>query len=147
MDDKYKTQGQTQQPQTGGVGSLVKEHGPVVTGDIRPSGPEPEIHRELKEIDVRSIPEFPTVGPEERKVGIEPAGESVPVEPSGIVHPSIMTEEEAKQKAEHEKPENALKWFAALILKHFQTIHHNLIQNSPPKADQPLAEKFKSQKL
>jgi len=128
MDDKNKTRGQipSQQPQAG-FGSLVKEHGPIAAGGLRPSGIEPEIHRELEQIGVKSVPEFPKVGPEERKVGIEPAGESVPVEPSGIVHPSVMTEEEARLTLKHAKPTESRFGLATLIVKFFKSIHHKLL--------------------
>lgn len=147
MDDTDKTQGQTQtqqQPQMGGVATLVKERelpvtssaGPSVSEFVMPSGSEAEhkIDRELAGMDVRPVTEFPTVGPEEQKAGIRESTPPVKTEPSGLVQ-TPMTEEEARQTAKHEKPENALKWFAALIVKHFNSIHHNLIQNS----------KFKSQ--
>jgi len=131
MDDTDKTQGQTpsQPPQAGGVGSLVKEHGPISTG-VRSSSPEPEIHPKLEQIGVvESAPEFPTLGPSEQKAGISPAGDSVPVEPSGIVHPSIMTEEEAKQTLKQEKPTASIKWIAALVVKFFKKIHLKLLTN------------------
>ena len=129
MDDTDKTQGQipSQPPQAGGVGSLVKEHGPIAAGGLRPSGIEPEIHRELEQTGVKSVPEFPTLGPEERKLGIEPAGESVPVEPSGIVYPSVMTEEEARQTLKNAKPSESRFGLATLIVKFFKTLHHNLL--------------------
>ena len=147
MDDKNKTQGQTQgqqpqqsqvgdtqgqvqtqqQPQAAGVGSLVKEHGPVAT-DVRLSIPEPEIHPELEQIDVKSVPEFPEVKPEHKAVGIEPAKESVPAQtaPSGLVQ-TPMTEEEARLTLKHAKPTESSFGLATLILKFFKTIHHNLL--------------------
>ncbi len=118
-----------QQPQTGGVGSLVKEHGPIATGELRPSRPEPEIHRELQEI-VKSVPEFPEVKPDERQVGISPAKESVPVKttPSGL-NKIPMTEDEAKQELKHENPTNSNWGYLALFVKFFKTIHHKLLTN------------------
>lgn len=133
MDDKNQIQGQVpnQPPQQGGAGSLVKEHGPIATGDVQPSGIEPEIHRELEQIGVKSVPEFPEVKPEHQRIGISPAKESVPVQtvPSGHVQ-IPMTEEEARQTLKEEKPENALKWLAALIVKHFKQAHHKLLTSN-----------------
>jgi len=130
MDDTDKTQGQTpsQQPQAGGIGSLVKEHGPVATGDLRPSGIEPEIHPELEQIGVKSVPEFPTVGPSEQNAGIRPAKESVPVQtsPSGLVQ-TPMTEEEARLTLKHAKPTESSFGLATLIVKFFKSIHHKLL--------------------
>ena len=146
MDDTDKTQGQIQnqqqvqqpqqqvqqQPQAGvgvqGVGSLVKEHGPVASDGLRPSAPEPEVHPELEQIGVRSVPEFPEVKPEHQKVGISPAKESVPVQtaPSGLAQ-IPMTEEEARQTLKHSKPSESRFGLATLIVKFFKSIHNNLL--------------------
>jgi len=140
MDDKNKTQAQTQsqqpqqsqvQPPQQGVGSLVKEHGPVATGDLWPSGIEPEIHRDLEQIGVKSVsPEFPEVKPDEQRIGIKPAKESMPVQtaPSGLAQ-IPMTEEEARLTLKHTKPSESRFGLATVIIKFFRTIHHNLLTN------------------
>jgi hypothetical protein len=128
MDDKNKTQGQvqTQQQPVGGVGSLVKEYGPVA---IR-SSPEPEIRSEVEHIVVKSAPEFPEVKPEHQAVGISPAKESVPVQtkPSGLTQ-IPMTEEEAMQTLKNTKPTESRFGLATVILKFFKTLHHKLLIN------------------
>jgi len=131
MDDTDKTQGQipSQPPQAGGVGSLVKEHGPIAAGGLRPSGIEPEIHRDLEQIGVKSIPpEFPEVKPDEQQIGIKPAKESVPVQttPSGLAQ-IPRTEEEAKQELKHENPTNSNWGYLALFVKFFRKLHHKLL--------------------
>ena len=127
-----QSQAQAQQGQmplqTGAVGSLVKEHGPISADGLRPSAPEPEVHPELEQIGVRSVPEFPEVKPEHQKVGISPAKESVPVQTTPSGHVQIpMTEEEARQELKHENPTNSNWGRLAVIVKFFKTIHHKLL--------------------
>ena len=124
MDDKNKTQAQSQvqqppaqQPEGGSVGSLVKEHGPISADGLRPSGPEPEIHPELEKIDVKPVPEFPTVGPSEQKVGIRPSGESVPVKTEPIGLAKLPAVEEVKTIIKTTNVNYSLRWWAETVKK------------------------------
>lgn len=128
------------QPQAPGGGSVVqqpvvtpvsvpqKEQQPVaseVSEFVKPSEAEPVIHPELAEVGVKEVTEVPELTLEDKKAGIEPAKESVPVSaaPSGLVQ-LPMTEEEALRTIKTTKPSDSRHWWAVLVEKVFQVLKY-----------------------
>lgn len=141
MDDaNQNTQLADTQPQAPGGGSVVqqpavtpvsvpqKEQQPVsseVSEFVKPSEAEPVIHPELSEVGVEKVKEVPDLTLEDKKAGLEPSSESVPVStaPSGLVQ-LPMTEEEALRTIKTTKASDSRHWLAVLVEKVFQLLKY-----------------------
>lgn len=147
MDDKSKIQGQggqtqnQQQPpvqnqplQAGGVGTIIKEHEPAIVSQpdsgvsefVKPSETEPKVYDELEKLGVKSVSETLRLDEHAQKAGIDHAGESIPVEPTGYA-PITMTEAMAQQTIKNAKLTDSIKWRAALMVKFFKKMHRELL--------------------
>lgn len=138
MDDINQAQDQSQapagasvvqQPVATPVSVPQKEQQPVsseVSEFVKPSEAEPVIHPELSEVGVEKVKEVPDLTLEDKKAGLEPAKESVPVStaPSGLVQ-LLMTEEEAERTIKTTSVSDSRHWLAVLVEKVFQLLKYD----------------------
>lgn len=122
MDDKNQTQ---DQPVATPVSAPQKEQQPAVSEFLKPSEAEPVIQPELSEAGVEKVKEVPDLTLEDKKAGLEPAKESVPVSttPSGLVQ-LPMTEEEAVRTIKTTSVSDSRHWLAVLVEKVFQLLKY-----------------------
>ncbi|MBI1982525.1 MAG: hypothetical protein HYU49_01805 [Candidatus Levybacteria bacterium] len=117
-----------QQPVVTPVSAPQKEQQPPassVSEFVKPSEAEPAIHPELAEVGVEKVSEVPELTLEDKKAGLAPAKESVPVltQPSGLIQ-LPMTEEEARRTIKTTNVSDSRHWLAVLVEKMFQILKY-----------------------
>lgn len=114
------------------AGTMHKEAGlPLPTTElIRPTEVEPIIPPEVAEYGVEAVKdhEKPELSLEDKKGGLEPAKEAVPVptQPSGLIT-LPMTQAQAMQTLKKTKSvSESVAWLAVLVIKHLRQMHQKI---------------------
>ena len=95
---------------------------------IAPSEPHPEIPLDLKEIGVEAVHELPQLTLEDKKSGILPSPQSLPVLTQLTPEDNLpLSKEKAHQILKfHKKVSDSVTWLAILVLKHVKKMHEKL---------------------
>lgn len=131
MDDTKQNNPAVQPPPA--VGSLHnKEQGLVAVADrpteiLGPSEVQPVISEEVSKAGIEAVPpDRPVLTDEHRKIGIEPAGESI-TPPTLFASQLPKTEEQAELELKKINPSDSQWGLLKLVIKHFKRIHKALM--------------------
>lgn len=117
--DQTQSTVQPASPQGGPISPPQKEQEAPVGDYLKASEVHPEISKEIQEAGVETVSEAPQITVEHKKAGLEPAKESVPVQPQpqGLVN-LPMTQIQAQNVLKfHKKVTDSIAWLAMLILR------------------------------
>lgn len=93
---------------------------------VQPSEVGPSIPKEVAEAGVEAVSEVPSITPQHREIGIEPAKESVPVatQPTGAVTlPQTQKEAEILLK-KNSDTRNSFTWLIMSLIRRFQIAYY-----------------------
>lgn len=119
--DQHMQQSVLKQP----ISNPVREQGPINQPQeqlIQPAEHTPALHPEVERagVEVSKNPEVLNLSLEDKKAGLEPAKESVPVMPTGPSFAQVMSQQQAQTVVKKGKFSDSITALAILILKQFK---------------------------